>query len=151
MSTGVMNFKDSILSSSKFYVQSYRPVTLLRASAQQDWEFRDRNRRFLKGCVIIHNVRIFSSSELVEAHIIPLKVCLAVTLHEEAKWQVFVRDCEHWILSIESCCLNLVVEIARALPLLLLYIFEFPESRCRPQVSLSDNLNTFSTMSRGEA
>ena len=34
--SGVMNFKDSFLSSSKFYGQSYRPVTLLRASAQQD-------------------------------------------------------------------------------------------------------------------
>ena len=39
MSSGVMNFKDSFLSSlssSKFYEQSYRLVTLLRASAQQD-------------------------------------------------------------------------------------------------------------------
>ena len=32
MSSGVMNFKDSFLSSSKFYRQSYRPVTLLRAT-----------------------------------------------------------------------------------------------------------------------
>ena len=37
MSSGVMNFIDSFLSSSKFYGQSYRPVTVLRASAQQDW------------------------------------------------------------------------------------------------------------------
>ena len=36
MSSGVMNFKDSFLLSSKFYRQSYRPVPLLRASAQQD-------------------------------------------------------------------------------------------------------------------
>ena len=36
MSSGVMNFKDSFLSSSQFYGRSYRPVTLLRASAQQD-------------------------------------------------------------------------------------------------------------------
>ena len=36
MSSGVMNFKDSFLLLSKFYGQSYRPVTLLRASAQQD-------------------------------------------------------------------------------------------------------------------
>ena len=36
MSSGVMNFKDSFLSSSKFYGQSYRLVTLLRASVQQD-------------------------------------------------------------------------------------------------------------------
>ena len=35
-SSGVMNFKDSFLSSSKFYGQSYRPVTVLRASAQQN-------------------------------------------------------------------------------------------------------------------
>ena len=27
-----------------------------------------------------------------------LKVRLSVALKEEAKWQVFVRDCEHWIL-----------------------------------------------------
>ena len=37
MSSGVMNFKDSFLSSSKFYGQLYRPVTLLRASTQLDW------------------------------------------------------------------------------------------------------------------
>ena len=30
-------------------------------------------------------VRVFSSSELVEPHISPLKVCLAVALKEEAK------------------------------------------------------------------
>ena len=33
--------------------------------------------------------------------------------------------------------------IARALPSFLLYIFEFPDSRCRPLVSLSGNLNPF--------
>ena len=43
-------------------------------------------------------MRIFSSSELVEPHIIPLKVGLAVALKVEVKWQVYVRDCEHWIL-----------------------------------------------------
>ena len=32
---------------------------------------------------------------------------------------------------------------ARALPSFLLYIFKFPDPRCRPLVSLSDNLNTF--------
>ena len=31
--------------------------------------------------------------------------------------------------------------IARALPLYLLYIFKFPDSRCQPLVSLSDTLN----------
>ena len=36
MSSGVMNFKDSFLSTSKFYGQLYRPVTLLRASTQLD-------------------------------------------------------------------------------------------------------------------
>ena len=61
-------------------------------------EFRHSNRRLMKGCIILYIVRIFSSSELVEPHIIPLKVRLAVALKEEAKWQVFVRDCEHWIL-----------------------------------------------------
>ena len=34
----------------------------------------------------------------MEPHIIPLKVRLAVACKEEAKWQVVVRDCEHWIL-----------------------------------------------------
>ena len=33
--------------------------------------------------------------------------------------------------------------IARALPSFLLYIFEFPDSRCRPLVSVSDNSNPF--------
>ena len=37
MSSGVMNFKDSFLSSSNFYGQSYRPVTLLMANGQQYW------------------------------------------------------------------------------------------------------------------
>ena len=32
-SSGVMNFKDSLLSSSNFSERSYRPVTLLRAGA----------------------------------------------------------------------------------------------------------------------
>ena len=45
----------------------------------------DSNRRFIKGCIILYIVRIFSSSKLVEPHIIPLKVCLAVALKEEAK------------------------------------------------------------------
>ena len=35
-SSGVMNFKISVLSSSKCYGQSDRPATLFRASAQQD-------------------------------------------------------------------------------------------------------------------
>ena len=81
MSSGVMNFKDSFLSSSKFYGQSYRPVTLLRASSQ----FRHSNRRFIKGYIILYIVRIFSSSELVVPHINPFKVRLAVALKEDAK------------------------------------------------------------------
>ena len=39
----------------------------------------------MKGCIILYIVRIFSSSELVEPHIIPLKVCLAIALKKEAK------------------------------------------------------------------
>ena len=70
MSSGVMNFKDSFLTSSKFYEQS-GPV--------------NSNRRFIKGHIIVYTVRIFSSSELVEPHIIPLKVRLAVALKAEAK------------------------------------------------------------------
>ena len=45
----------------------------------------DSNRRFIKGCIILYIVRIFSSSELVKPRIIPLKVRLAVALKEEAK------------------------------------------------------------------
>ena len=41
--------------------------------------------------------------------------------------------------------------IARALPSFLLYIFKFPNSRCRPLVSLSDNLNPFQRFPGGEA
>ena len=48
--------------------------------------------------IILYTVRIFSSSELVKPRIIPFKVRLAVVLKGEAKWQVFVRDCELWIL-----------------------------------------------------
>ena len=42
-------------------------------------------------------------------------------------------------------CLNSASGISRALPSLLLYmyIFEFPDARCRPQVSLSVNLKPF--------
>ena len=39
----------------------------------------------MKGFIILYIVRIFSSSELVQPHIIPLKVRLAVALKEEAK------------------------------------------------------------------
>ena len=39
----------------------------------------------MKGCIILYIVRIFSPSELVELHIIPLKGFLAVALKEEAK------------------------------------------------------------------
>ena len=49
-SSGVMNFKDPLLSSSKSSENSYRLVTLLRAGAQQIEEFRQINRRFIKGC-----------------------------------------------------------------------------------------------------
>ena len=38
---------------------------------------------------------------------------------------------------------NSASEIARALPSFLIYIFEFQDSRCRPLVLLSGNLNPF--------
>ena len=38
----------------------------------------------MKGCIILYIVRIFSSSEIVESHIMPLKGRLAVALKEEA-------------------------------------------------------------------
>ena len=44
---------------------------------------------------------------------------------------------------------NSACGIARALPSFLLYVFKFPDSRCRPLVSLSDNLNPFQRC-RGE-
>ena len=40
--------------------------------------------------------------------------------------------------------------IARTLPSFLLYIFKFPDSRCRPLVSLSDNLNPFQRCRAGK-
>ena len=45
--------------------------------------------------------------------------------------------------ALQSLFPNSASEIARALPSFLLYIFKFPDSRCRPLVSLSDNLNPF--------
>ena len=47
----------------------------------------DSNRRFIKGCIILYIVRIFSSSELVKPHINPFRVRLAVhvELKEEAR------------------------------------------------------------------
>ena len=45
---------------------------------------------------------------------------------------------------------NCTSGIARTLPSFLLYIFKFPDSRCRPLVSLSDNLNPFQRY-RGES
>ena len=47
------------------------------------------------------------------------------------------------LLALQFLFLNFTREIARALPSFLLYIFKFPDSRCRPLVSLSDNLNPF--------
>ena len=38
----------------------------------------------MKGCIILYIRRIFRSSEVVEPHIIALKVRLAVALKEEA-------------------------------------------------------------------
>ena len=43
-------------------------------------EFRHSNRRFIKGSFILYILRIFSCSELVEPHINPFKVRLAVAL-----------------------------------------------------------------------
>ena len=40
--------------------------------------------------------------------------------------------------------------IAKALPSFLLYIFKFPDSRCQPLVSLSDNLNPFQRCREGK-
>ena len=61
-------------------------------------ELRHSNRRLIKVCIIVYIVRIFSSSGLVEPHIIPSKVRLAIAFKEQAKRQVFVRDCKYGIL-----------------------------------------------------
>ena len=48
--------------------------------------------------VLYFTLCVFSALQSWWNPIIPLKVRLAVALKEEAKWQVFVRDGEHWIL-----------------------------------------------------
>ena len=94
-----MNFKDSFLSSSKFYTSNHTDRSNFWGPVHSKIEeFRHSNRRFIKRRIILYIMRIFSSSELVKPDIIPLKVRLAVALKEAAKWQVFVTDCEHWIL-----------------------------------------------------
>ena len=85
MSSGVMNFNDSFLSSSKFYGQSYDRSHFRGPVHSKIEDFRHSNRTFIKGCIILYAVRIFSSSELVKRRIIPLKVRLAVALKGEAK------------------------------------------------------------------
>ena len=57
------------------------------------------NRRFMKGYIILYIVRIFSSSELVEPHIIPLKGRLAVPWKRKLKDRYLSET-----VSIESCC-----------------------------------------------
>ena len=87
-----MNFKDSILSSSTFYGQSYQPVTLLRASAHASKIQKVRLRRFRSLDTAIGGsskdvlyLTLCVLSDLVEPHVIPLKVRLAVALKKETK------------------------------------------------------------------
>lgn len=47
-SNGVMNYKDPLISSSKSSERSCRPVTRLRAGAQQIEELRQTHRRLIK-------------------------------------------------------------------------------------------------------
>ena len=86
MSSGVMNFKAiPSVSSSKFYVISTGHTFEGQCTARLgslDTAIGGSSKDVLY-CLYI--VRVFSSSELVEPHIIPLKVCLAVALKEEAK------------------------------------------------------------------
>ena len=51
--------------------------------------------------------------------------------------------------ALQLLCPNSASGIARALPSFLLYIFEFLDSRCRPYVLLSDNLNPFNDVEGG--
>ena len=53
--------------------------------------------------------------------------------------------------ALQMLCPTSATGIARAFSSFLLYmhIFQFPDSRCRPQVSLSDNLNLFSDVEGG--
>ena len=87
MSSGVMNFEDSFLSSSKFYGQSYDRSHFRGPVHSKIEDFIHSNRTFIKGCIILNTVRIFSSSELVKPHVNPFRVRLAVhvELKEEAK------------------------------------------------------------------
>ena len=78
MPSGVMNFKDSF--------QILRAIIPTDHTFEGQFTARLRSLdRAIGGCIILYIVRIFSSSELVEPHIIPLKVRLAVALKEEAK------------------------------------------------------------------
>ena len=69
------------------------------------------------------------------------------------KWYLIARLAAVTVVTVSCFCAELQAlqflfpnsasGIARALPSFLLDIFKFPNSRCRPLVSLSDNLNPF--------
>ena len=70
-----------------------------------------------------------------------------VGLHEMVPLSTF--SCGHNVMflrrasSTQLLFPNTASGIARALPSFLSYIFKFPDSRCRPLASLSNNLNPF--------
>ena len=85
MSSGVMKFKDSFYRRANFTGNHTDRSHFWGLVRSKIVEFRHSNRRFIKGCIILYIVRIFSSSEPVDPHIISLKVRLAVAFKEEAK------------------------------------------------------------------
>ena len=70
-------------SSSKFYGNHTDRLHYWGPVPGKIEEFRHNNMRFIKGCIILYIVRVFSSSELVEPHVNPVKVRLAVALKED--------------------------------------------------------------------
>ena len=85
MSSGVTNFKDPFYRRANFTGNHTDRSHFSGPVHSKIYELRHSNKRFIKGYIILYIVRIFSSSELVEPHIIPLNVRLAVALKEEAK------------------------------------------------------------------
>ena len=67
-------------------------------------------------------------------------------MHERVPFSTF--SCGHNVMFLCRASSTLLFPnsargIARALPSFLLYICKFPDSRCRPLISLPDNLNPF--------
>ena len=74
MSSGVINLKIPFYRQANF-TGNHADRSHFREPVQSKIEeLRHSNRKFIKGCIILYIVGIFRSSELVEPHIITLKV-----------------------------------------------------------------------------